>query len=104
MADPFQWDGEHVHLQWNGGSQHEMNTACGVVLSTWAGPNARGNSTEEKVGYTFEHLQLVDCPKCRVWMDENLPRCTTCGKPTIYKVTRTCGECVIKEELARGGK
>ena len=90
--DPHYWDGVDVHFQAKGGDHHAMTMACDLILSTWAGPHARsGSSTEDRVGYTFERIKLVTCPKCREWMESNLKRCDRCGDLCCYG---TCSDCL----------
>ncbi len=91
------WDGKHVHYCHSGPGQSAQEATlivCGMVLSTWAGPNRRkdlGNGIEGDVGYTFENLELVDCPSCVTWIEANKPRCDGgCGRFVVY---RTCCHC-----------
>jgi hypothetical protein len=88
-----EWDGVDIHFQHGGGDQQAMNTACNIILSTWDGPNRRvGNRTEDRVGYTFENIELVTCPKCKEWMTKNLNHCTKCGDLCCYSVCKNCLE------------
>ncbi len=93
MSDPYEWDGKEVHFCLRAGqSAQDADMACGLRLSTWAGANARSNdSTEDRVGYTFEKCRKVTCASCRVWMEANLKKCDGCGVVCCYG---TCAACL----------
>lgn len=89
------WDGKNVHFCYGGPGQsaQEAEMVCGIILSTWAGPNAKGTTTELKVGYSFQP-DLIDCKKCIKWCKEKFTLCDKgCGRICCYE---TCCWCVEK--------
>lgn len=90
----YYWDGKYVHFGLAAGqSSSYASVACGIILSTWSGPNRRkGPTMEDELGYSW-NIEPVDCPECKVWMETNLKKCDKgCGKLVVYT---TCIQCIM---------
>jgi len=79
-------------------SAQDTKISCGKVLSTWAvaQPDNKYSHLPKPacdVGYTFT-AEEVDCPECRMWVEEHCPSCKKCGVKCTYG---TCRKCVEKE-------
>lgn len=93
MSADNDWDGKFIHFGFAPGqSAQEADVACGIVLSTWNGPNAQLDKDDWNyhVGYTFEP-EKVDCKTCIDWMEQNFNKCK-CGKIAEHRLCTACAE------------